>query len=797
MRKTIRSLFSILFACILGTTVFLTAAWISPPEPLPVEAPAVEFSAGRAMQHLYVITREPHPMGISDGHADVRDYIWGEIRDLGLEVQLQDEFGINVFSPGFLAGGPVENILARLPGIDPDGAILVMAHYDSAPNGPGAADNGSGVVTLLELVRALQAGPPLQQDLIFLFTDGEEPGMLGAQAFVDQHPWFDQVSMVINLDQLRAGPLQFREIRGGNGTWIRALTCDVRLTRPGFVSFPFDIAPSSATDLLPFTAAGIRGVNLQTTSPATEVHTTLDLPAIVDPGSIQQAGDQLLGLVRCLGDQQTLGLVTPDQVYFPALGNLVHYPVSWATYLTILAGACFLGTLFYGLYSRKLTCKGLGLGCAAFLLGLVFSVFLTALIWLGIQGLHPAYAYDLSLGRMTLSSDNLYTYGFFSLVMAITAISINLVRRKISFLDLAAGALVFWFPLAMAATIKLPASSYVFTWILFCGSLALLLALLSRDGKNARTLIGMGFLASAIWATVLWIPWISIGVYSGALGGGITFMSLMMLFAALWIGSLIPLLDWIMEPKRLILPATAAFVALGFLIAGHFLVGRDSPPPLANSIGYWFDADDNQAVWIAFVGGSRTDARTLTQNQTQFPDELDARQTSLLVNPVRNLYTDIFPEAPPFSVLTSTAPVLEVDGPRMEVLADNRMNDLRIIEIRFTTSLHDRLYIFLPDAPLLAITVPDENRIELPASNGWVLRFDGMPNEAIQIRFELFETGILQFLLVEESTGLPLFPGLATQPVPGTMQLPGEFTQGIATDFTAVSRIYSLPASAP
>ena len=51
-----------------------------------------------------------------------------------------------------------------------------MAHYDSVPFGPGAADDGAGVVTLLETARALKAGPPLKNDVIFLFTDGEEAG---------------------------------------------------------------------------------------------------------------------------------------------------------------------------------------------------------------------------------------------------------------------------------------------------------------------------------------------------------------------------------------------------------------------------------------------------------------------------------------------------------------------------------------------------------------------------------------------------------------------------------------------
>ena len=792
MKKASRVDFSILFACILTCAIALSVTLISPPVPLPVDAPAAEFSAGRAMRDLEVIASQPHSMGSSAGHTAVSDTILDEIHSLGLEPQVQDVFGLQAW-PGYALGGPVVNILVRLPGSDPEGAILLVAHYDSTPGGPGAADNGSGVVLLLELLRALQAGPPLQQDVIVLFSDGEEPGMIGAQAFVDQHPWLEYVTLAINLDTFIYGPPQLRSVYGGSGIWIQALACSTPSTRPGFISFPFDIAPSSGNDLIPFTNAGIRGVYLQPAASASEVHTALDLPAIVNPGSLQQAGNQLVRLVRCLGNRQTLDSDLPDQTYFPILGRLVHYPASWSWPLAILAGVCFLGALVYGFCGRKLTRKGFGLGFLAFLLGLILSLVLAALLWKGIQALHPMYAYSLAGGRTTLSGDDLYSFGFFALSLAITTGSIAVVRRKISALDLAAGALIFWFPLAIAVTALLPASSYVFTWIVLSGSLALLPALSLDDRNHAWVFRGLGFLAGAVLATFLWIPWIFISVTSGALGGGTLFMSLMVGMVVLWIGAMFPALDWIMEPKRWFLPVTATLAALVLLVAGHFVVGRDSPPPLVNSVGYWLDADTEEASWIAFVGGTRTDARTNTQTEVAFPEEMDARQAALLVDPIRQPYRDIFPQAPSFSVLTSAAPILEADGPRLNVVADGWVDGRRVVNARITTSIHDRLYIILPDVSLMAITVPGGQRTELPANDGWTLRFDGMPAETVEFRFEFIGAEAIQILLVEESTGLPNFPGLATRPEPGTMGLPGEFYQGIATDFTVISRIYTIP----
>ena len=77
---------------------------------------------------------------------------------------------------------------------------LLMAHYDSVPNSPGASDDGAAVASLLETLRALRGGPRLKNDVIFLFTDGEEVALLGSKAFVEEHPWARDVGLVLNFE---------------------------------------------------------------------------------------------------------------------------------------------------------------------------------------------------------------------------------------------------------------------------------------------------------------------------------------------------------------------------------------------------------------------------------------------------------------------------------------------------------------------------------------------------------------------------------------------------------------------
>jgi Zn-dependent M28 family amino/carboxypeptidase len=102
------------------------------------------------------------------------------------------------------------NIAGLLPGSDAklrDETILVTAHYDhlGAQNGklyPGANDNASGVVALLEVARLL-AEAPLARSVLFVAFGSEEQLMLGSYYYV-AHPLrpLDKTTAVLNLDMI-------------------------------------------------------------------------------------------------------------------------------------------------------------------------------------------------------------------------------------------------------------------------------------------------------------------------------------------------------------------------------------------------------------------------------------------------------------------------------------------------------------------------------------------------------------------------------------------------------------------
>ena len=129
-------------------------AWSAerPPRPAPANAPATSFSAARALPDIEIIAKAPHPMG-SPQNAAVRDHLIRRMTALGLEPQVQRADALFQRKRGedvAIAGGRVENIIGVLPGRDRAApAVAVMAHYDSVPGSPGAADDAVGEIAVL------------------------------------------------------------------------------------------------------------------------------------------------------------------------------------------------------------------------------------------------------------------------------------------------------------------------------------------------------------------------------------------------------------------------------------------------------------------------------------------------------------------------------------------------------------------------------------------------------------------------------------------------------------------------
>lgn len=301
-----------------------------PPDPAPADAPATSFSAERAVAVLERIVgkdQAPHGVG-TPANAAVADRIEAELEALGLTVRRH-----RAMSCRNIVCAPVTNLVADVPGSHPGGPVVLFAsHYDSTHAGPGASDDLHGVALSIEVARALLAGDPPKHPVRLLIDEGEEVGLLGAKAFVDQDPRASEVAVVVNAEARgTTGLSSLFQTSDGNGALVGAVLPEI--PRPFATSLAIEIyrRMPNDTDLSVFLDAGYAGVNFAFVGGVGRYHTPLDDLAHLDHGSVQHQGDGVLGAVRALASGPLPVPRTDDAIYADLLGLfVVSWPASWA-----------------------------------------------------------------------------------------------------------------------------------------------------------------------------------------------------------------------------------------------------------------------------------------------------------------------------------------------------------------------------------------------------------------------------------------------------------------------------------
>jgi len=474
-------------ALLLLALLLAFVAWRElPPAPRGGDVPATEFSAERADQLLGRLLGDgaPHPIG-SPANDVVRARLLEELAALGLAGEVERSWVCG----GGRVCGEVANVLARLPAAGSGPAVLLVAHYDSVAAGPGAADDGSGVAVLLETARALLAGPPLARPVWLLFPDGEEVGLLGAEAFAAR-PHLAEVGVVLNFEARgQSGLARMFETGERNLDLVRLLAAHGR--RPAATSLSYEIyrrLPND-TDFSVFKRAGLPGLNFAFIGTPLVYHTPLDDRAGLSAGTVQHQGEQALALARALAADPAAPAASGRAVFFDLAGLvLVRWPEIWSVPLALVA----LLLLFGRAVSRRGSpWQGLGAGAVGPLAALAAAV---AAGWL----LHRALA---ALGafpaRWTATLD-LATWSFVALGLAAAALLGRALRRREGW-GLWTGTWTLWALAGLALALALPGASY----LAIGPALVAALAGLAGRGEEPRRLAWLLPLATA---GVLWLP---------------------------------------------------------------------------------------------------------------------------------------------------------------------------------------------------------------------------------------------------------------------------------------------------
>jgi len=256
----------------------------TPDTPVVSTEPAT-FDGERAMLDLTTLAEE-FTGRVAGSDADARAAVWlvDALERLDLETHI-DSFTASINGRDV----PLQNVWAVARGTT-RGTIVILANRDSPPRSTQGADaNASGTATLLELARVFSLLGH-EHTLLFLSTDGDAYGALGARDFVERHET-DDVLAVIALRRTAGKDADGLALDGWGPTgraappwlWLvtapaarRAANLDALL--PGFGTQVLRLAvPTSSGSQGPFVAAGLPGISLGAATEARDPTTdTLD-----------------------------------------------------------------------------------------------------------------------------------------------------------------------------------------------------------------------------------------------------------------------------------------------------------------------------------------------------------------------------------------------------------------------------------------------------------------------------------------------------------------------------------------
>lgn len=760
----------------LGAATLLT---LRPPTPLTAQAPPGEFSAARAYAHAEVVAARTHPAG-SAANDEVRSHLERELRALGLEVQTQETVGAEAGHLSGAAAGAtlaqVRNVVARLPGTDPTGRVFLVAHYDSVQVGPGGNDDAAGTAALLEVARALTAGPAPRNDIVFVLTDAEEACLCGAQAFAAEHPLAAEGGVVLNLEARGStGPVIMFQTSERNAALVDVF--GKAAAHPLGTSFAVEIyrlLPND-TDFTAFLDNGFAGLNSAYIDGAAIYHTPLDTAESLDRGSLQHHGANALGLAREFGRTDLTRLdAGGDATYFPVLGSLVSYPgaATWPLAALALLAVAALGWLArrQGRTSWSRLAAGFGLT----LVPLVAAPVAAQLLWAATVAIRPGYATLLDPYRPVW-----YRLAVVALAATILLIWYALLRRRVGPAALAIGGLGWLAIIGLVLAAVTPGGAYLAVLPALAGALAGLVALrLKPDGfggvlaVTAATAVTLLLLVPTI---VLLFP--ALGMKQGGVAA---------LFAVLLGLAALPVLDLLfpapggarglvaLRDRRLgAVPALVAGLAtVAFLTTGLAVDRFDADHPVPTHLLYALDTDDGSAHWLS----RETD-----------PQPWTARHVDGSAWP-----QDRFPGLGGLTLQGGPAQAAGLPAPKLTTLADTTAGDVRTLRLRLEPQRTVRLttlHVSTGNAAVLRATVagrPVEGTTEPVEGWGFGVVFHAPPAEGVEIELVLRADGPVTLRAMDASDGLTGLPGF--QPRPAGVGVVGSHS----SEMVAVARTYRL-----
>ncbi|GGK37319.1 MULTISPECIES: M28 family peptidase [Flavobacteriaceae] len=603
------------------------------------------FSTQKALVHLKEITKKPHFTG-SEEHTVVRNYLVNEFEKLGLTVEVQEQVAVN---KKWRAAANTKNILARIKGSGNGKALLLLSHYDSNPHSSlGASDAGSGVVIILEGIRAYLAGNNIpKNDIIICISDAEELGLLGANAFVNEHPWSKDVGLVLNFEARGSGGPSYMlvETNGGNKQLIEAFQ---------LANTPYPVANSlmysvykmlpNDTDLTVFREDGnIDGFNFAFIGDHFDYHTAQDTVERMDINTFEHQASYLIAMLNYFSNTDLSNLkAEEDFVYFnfPYFG-MVFYPFSWVLPMALICALLFFVLLIVGFSNKKLTLVGVLKGFIPFILSLLISSLFAIYGWKVLLKMHPNYT-DILHG---------FTYNGYYYIAAFVALTLAICFwfykgffKKRTAQDLVIAPLFIWILINVGIALYLPGAAFFIIPVIIL--LFILSILLFSKPENKVVL----FSIAVIPILIIFSPLVKLF----PVGLGLKMLIISTIFTVLLVGLLIPVFKHYRNEQRIpfLFLLTGGMVLISATINSGFSEERKQP----NSILYVLDTSINKAYWASY--NAATDSFTkqfLGENPTKGSYDVHTTASKYKTTIKLHKQTEIVPlERPTITIVSDT-----------------------------------------------------------------------------------------------------------------------------------------------
>lgn len=693
-----------------------------------------EFSTKRALEHITEIAQKPHFIG-SDNHDEVANYLIDELKNLGLQPEVQ--IGNTLTDWGNLVKS--KNIIAKIKGTSNNKALLLLSHYDSAPHSSskGASDDGVGLATILESIRAFKHSKEKHKnDIIIVFSDAEELGLNGAALFVKQHKWTKEIGLVLNFEARgTAGPsYMLMEVTNGNANMVQQFSnANTSYVNSNSLMYSIYKMLPNDTDLTVFRQhRNIPGYNFAFIDNHFNYHTQQDDITHLNTNSLSHQGAYAMPLIKYFSNTNLSNLnSTDDDVYFSIPFAFIHYPFTWNWYLILTSLVGFGIVLFFGFGKRLLSFSEIKLGFKLFSFLLITTGLLSFLGWQLLLLIYPEYKEIL---QGFTYNGHIYIVAFVFLTIAIAFYVYKKLDTEQTIVNVSIAPITIWLIINIIIAYALPGAGFLAIPIVF-SILQLGYYVYHQKSNLVVNLI------TSIPSLIIICPFIimfPIGLGLKVLVGS----SVLCVFV---FGLLLPVFGMFENKKTVSI--FLFFMSVASFVGAHYYSNFSPEKAKPNSLNYFLDTDSNKAYWATYD-------TTLDYWTTDFLGKHPKKAVAVNKFPLFSKYKSVF-------TYEANAPIKSIAKPTVVFNKDTIIGKFRYLSIKITPNRKVNRYDIFANKNITFYNFRANNTTHLE-QKGTVYNRDDQKlisyyvinNEPLFLEFSVKKNAVLDMSLLESSFDL-------------------------------------------